>query len=91
MLAAAGLFRVLHNKYFVDEGYDRAVVRPLRQAGRGLFGVDRFVIDGLVWLVTAVPRGLAFLLQGLQRGAIQGYGLVMAIGIGLILILVLRE
>ena len=79
----------MHNKYFVDEGYGRGIVEPLRGTGRTLFGVDNVVIDGLVWLATAVPRGVAFLLQGLQRGALQGYALAMAIGIVLVLVLVL--
>ncbi len=89
LVAGPGLFRVLHHKYFVDEGYDLGIVRPLRGLGRLMFGVDRIGIDGLVWFVSAVPRGLGFCVRGLQRGAIQGYGLGMAIGIGAVLVLVL--
>ena len=80
---------VLHNKYYMDEGYDAAVVRPLRRSGQALYGVDRFFIDGLVWLVTAVPRFLGFMLRGLQQGSLQGYGLTMAGGFGILLFLAL--
>ena len=88
-LSEPGVFRVLHNKYYVDEAYDIVIVRPLRGLGNLLFGVDRIGVDGLVWLVTAIPRGLGFVVRELQRGAIQGYGLVMAFGIVLMLILAL--
>ncbi len=64
-------------------------MRPLRGLGNLLFGVDRIGVDGLVWLVTAIPRGLGFVVRELQRGAIQGYGLAMAFGIALMLILAL--
>jgi NADH-quinone oxidoreductase subunit L len=88
--AASGrMFTLLHNKYFVDEGYDAAVVRPLRTSGEFLYGVDRFFIDGLVWLVTAVPRLLGFTLRGLQHGSLQGYGVTMAGGLAILLFLAL--
>ncbi len=81
--------RVLYNKYFVDEGYDAAVVRPLRQGGRLCFGLDEYVVDGLVFLVTAVPRVLGYMMRGLQSGSMQGYGLTMAVGLAVIVVLVL--
>jgi NADH-quinone oxidoreductase subunit L len=88
-LARPGVFCLLNGKYFVDEGYDLVVVQPLRWLGRALFTVDRIVIDGVVWLVAAVPQGLGFGLRGLQRGSMQGYGLGMALGAVGVLLLVL--
>jgi len=88
--AASGrLFTILHNKYYVDEGYDRTVVQPLWKLGRFCFGVDRFFVDGLVWFVSAVPRFLGFVFRGLQQGALQGYAVVMVGGFGVLLFLVL--
>jgi NADH:ubiquinone oxidoreductase subunit 5 (subunit L)/multisubunit Na+/H+ antiporter MnhA subunit len=44
---APGLHRVLLNKYYVDEAYDRLFVRGAALGGgTALHGVDRFVIDG---------------------------------------------
>jgi NADH-quinone oxidoreductase subunit L len=83
------LFSVLQHRYYVDEGYEAAVIKPLRATADGCYGIDRFFIDGLVWLVTAVPRVLGFMLRGLQRGAMQGYGLTMMAGFGILLILAL--
>ncbi|MFQ5491407.1 MAG: hypothetical protein ACE5GE_11865, partial [Phycisphaerae bacterium] len=86
---APGVFRVLHNKYYVDEGYDKVVVRPIRKGGRFCFGIDEYVVDGLVWLVTAIPRLLAYMLRSLQTGSLQGYGLTMAAGAAVLMLLVL--
>ena len=78
--------RLLANKYYVDELYDAVFVRPLHKLGRACFGCDNNVIDGLLWLITAVPRGLGFVLRGMQQGSMQGYGVVMAIGVAVILL-----
>lgn len=82
-------YQTLWNKYFVDEAYDKALVSPARQAGRVCVGLDDFFIDGLLWIVTAIPRGLAYLLRTMQGGFLQGYGLSMAAGIAVIVVLVL--
>jgi NADH-quinone oxidoreductase subunit L len=82
-------YDLLHNKYYIDELYDEAVVNPARATGRACVGVDDYFLDGIIWVVTAIPRGVAFALRGLQRGSIQGYALTMAAGFAIILWLVL--
>ncbi len=81
--------RVLYNKYYVDEAYDAAVVKPLRKSGRICFGIDQYFVDGLVFMVTAVPRLLGAMLRSLQGGAMQSYGLTMVTGLAIIVLLVL--
>jgi NADH-quinone oxidoreductase subunit L len=44
----AGPHRVLSNKYYVDELYDATVISGTFAAGRGLWAVDRNVVDGVV-------------------------------------------
>jgi NADH-quinone oxidoreductase subunit L len=44
----AGPHRVLSNKYYVDELYDATVISGTFAAGRGLWAVDRNVVDGAV-------------------------------------------
>jgi len=83
------IHRVLYNKYYVDEAYDAGVVKPLRKGGRICFGMDQYFVDGLVFLVTAIPRLLGAVLRGLQGGAMQGYGLTMVTGLAIIVLLVL--
>jgi NADH-quinone oxidoreductase subunit L len=40
--------RVLSNKYYVDEAYDATVIRGTMSSARGLWTVDRNVVDGAV-------------------------------------------
>ncbi|OQW30269.1 MAG: NADH dehydrogenase [Nitrospira sp. SG-bin1] len=44
----AGAYRILLNKYYVDELYDRLLVEPLKRLGAGLDWFDRRIIDGIV-------------------------------------------
>ncbi len=82
-------YDLLRNKYYIDECYDALLVRPLRGLGDVCYGVDRYVINAVLWLITAVPRIAGFLLRGLQGGAMQGYALAMVIGLLVIVVAVL--
>ena len=61
----AGAHRWLSNKYYVDELYDATVISGTMASARGLWAVDRRVVDGAVngtgWLtiVTSWFSGLA--------------------------------
>jgi len=44
----AGAHRTLSNKYYVDELYDATIVSGTFASGRGLWAVDRNVVDGAV-------------------------------------------
>ncbi len=85
----AGLVRVLANKYYVDELNDSVIVRPLRFIGYLCFVFDRLIIDGLVMTVGFVPRMFGLALRPAQRGALQGYGIGMATGTAVVVLLVL--
>jgi NADH-quinone oxidoreductase subunit L len=47
-LQFSGAHRLLSNKYYVDELYDATVISGTFAAGRGLWAVDRNVVDGVV-------------------------------------------
>ncbi len=85
---ASGAYRILWNKWYVDELYEESIVQPLRQTGKVAVGIDDFFIDGLVWIVTLVPRMLGYLLRGLQTGMLQSYAVTMVGGLALIILLV---
>jgi len=44
----AGAHRTLSNKYYVDELYNATVISGTMSSGRGLWAVDRNVVDGVV-------------------------------------------
>ncbi|PTM56741.1 NADH-quinone oxidoreductase subunit L [Desmospora activa] len=84
--AAPWAHRVLLQKYGVDEAYDAAIVRPYRGLGVLLSWFDRWVIQGLVGLATAVMRGLGRLGAALQTGQFQTYVLVSVIGLVILMV-----
>jgi NADH-quinone oxidoreductase subunit L len=71
----APLHRVLLNKYYVDEIYDAAVVRPIRAGSdEGLWRrVDVGVVDGAVNGAGTAVAGGAALLRRLQTGSVRAY------------------
>ena len=87
--SAPKTYDALWSKYYVDELYQDAIVEPAHKGGRICVGLDDYLIDGLLWLVTAVPRAFAYLLRVLQAGSIQGYGLSMVVGTAALVLWVL--
>jgi NADH:ubiquinone oxidoreductase subunit 5 (subunit L)/multisubunit Na+/H+ antiporter MnhA subunit len=81
------LSRLLEAKYHVDEIYQAAIVEPLRSLGKLFFAIDRTVVDGLVWAIGFIPQLFGFSLKlTTQRGSLQGYALLMLLGIAAILL-----
>jgi len=78
----SGLYKLIYNKYFVDEIYDAAVVNPLVSGSREVLwkGVDVAVIDGAVNGVGNRARGLGGLLKLLQSGNIRSYAVWILAG-----------
>jgi NADH-quinone oxidoreductase subunit L len=58
-VAQPAVFRLLENKYFVDEIYDATVVRFNAWAARACDFLDRWIWGGMVLLVTWVTLGLS--------------------------------
>jgi NADH-quinone oxidoreductase subunit L len=81
--------QVLWRKWYVDELYEATLVEPARKAGKVCVGLDDYLIDGLLWVITAIPRGLGYVLRTMQTGAMQSYGLSMVLGIAVIVLIVL--
>jgi len=81
------LYRLLLNKYYVDELYNASVVRPLGVVSReGLWrGVDVGVIDGAVNGVGAIVDASAATLRRLQTGSIRAYASSLFMGVVLVL------
>jgi NADH-quinone oxidoreductase subunit L len=80
-------YRVLFNKYYVDELYDFMIVKPLKSTSETFLWltVDNRIVDGLVngtgKMVTLISAGL----RRIQTGYAQNYALLMALGAILLL------
>ena len=79
----SGFARVLNRKYYVDEIYDAAIVRPLVWLSRVVLwkGVDQGLVDGAAVNGTArVSRGLGWLGSRLQTGQVGVYVVLFLVG-----------
>ncbi len=75
-IAAGPLYTLLANKYYVDEIYSAAVVKPIKGISRVVLwrGVDQGVIDSsIVNGLARVVSGWGSLLRQLQSGSIRNY------------------
>jgi NADH-quinone oxidoreductase subunit L len=83
----SGPYRVLLNKYYVDELYDAAVVQPIKRVSTvGLWhGMDAGVIDGAVNGTATVIRGSSSVLRRLQSGSLRTYAASLFFGVVVIL------
>jgi NADH-quinone oxidoreductase subunit L len=76
------VYNVVKNKFYVDELYDRIIVRPFRSVSMAIFEIiDRFLID---WIIV---DGSAFVLDVLgrvarwfQNGQVQRYMVALVLG-----------
>ncbi len=74
--------RVLENKYYVDEIYDTALIRPIEAGSReGLWKIfDIGVIDGLLHSIGQAVTELGRLARYLQAGFVRAYAAIILIG-----------
>jgi NADH-quinone oxidoreductase subunit L len=83
----AGLYTLLLNKYYVDELYDAAIVRPIVVLStEGLWrGFDVRVIDAAVNGTGTIVAASAWMMRRLQNGSVRAYASSLFIGVVLIL------
>jgi NADH-quinone oxidoreductase subunit L len=78
-----GVWKVIYNKYYVDELYDRFIVQPLVRFSRGVLwhAVDQEIIDGAGVNGTAsLSRAFGWLGSRLQTGQVGVYMVLFLVG-----------
>jgi NADH-quinone oxidoreductase subunit L len=85
--SAGGVYRMLLNKYYIDELYDAVIVQPIKRTSQMLLwrGVDAGLIDGTVNAVGLVVRGWSAVLRRLQTGSVRAYAMSLFLGVVVIL------
>ena len=78
-----GVYKILWNKYFVDEAYDTVIVNPILQTSRSFLWkiADNRLIDGTVNGAARLIEIISNNIRKLQTGVAQFYALVMMLGI----------
>ncbi|MCL6506460.1 MAG: NADH-quinone oxidoreductase subunit L [Bryobacteraceae bacterium] len=81
-------YRLVYNKYFVDEIYAAAVVRPVVEGSDKLAwrGVDVAVIDGIVNGVAARAQRTGAVLRRVQSGNVRSYAAWVLFGAVLVIV-----
>jgi len=78
--------RILANKFYIDELYDRSLVGGQQLAARFLNWIDGWILGGLIIRGSAyVSVGVGELFRLFQTGSLQGYAFVFSLG-GILLI-----
>jgi NADH-quinone oxidoreductase subunit L len=80
---AKGLYRLVYNKYFVDEAYEATIVRPGYRLSESLLFriVDVSVIDGIVNGVGVAARLVGSTVRLFQTGVVRTYALIFLLGL----------
>jgi NADH-quinone oxidoreductase subunit L len=91
LMKAGGLYKLLANKYFVDEVYDATVVRPMVKTSESfLFRVfDVRIIDGIVNGLGKLTAAGSSALRVIQTGVVQQYAVLVVLGIAVVLGLII--
>ncbi len=81
------LYRLVLNKYYVDEAYDATVVQPIKIVSEEALwrGVDARVVDGAVNGAGQVVGGMSAVLRLLQNGSVKAYAASTFLGVVVIL------
>lgn len=78
----AGAYRVIFNKWYIDELYDFMFVNPCKKIGTFLWrGFDVKVVDGVVNGVGWVAKGIGSGLRYTQSGYLHNYAVAMVVGV----------
>lgn len=81
-----GIYRLLYNKYYVDEIYNAVIYQPILGMSRWMWRVfDSIIIDGTVNLVGKVTILISLLVRRIQTGYVQNYAAFLVIGTIIIL------
>lgn len=84
-----GAYRLVLNKFYIDEIYDSLVVRPVLWSARDVFwAMDRVVVDGAVNGVASQARAVGRVLRSWQTGSIRTYASWVVIGSVIIMLIV---
>jgi NADH-quinone oxidoreductase subunit L len=84
-----GAYRLVLNKFYIDEIYDSLVVRPVLWSARDVFwAMDRVIVDGAVNGVASQARAVGRVLRSWQTGSIRTYASWVVIGSVIIMLIV---
>jgi NADH-quinone oxidoreductase subunit L len=84
-------YKLLSNKYYVDEIYGAVIVKPLFAFSKYFLGwvVDTAILGGITWLLAGIANISGMILQRWQSGNLRSYAAWLAAGAAAILLFLL--
>jgi len=84
-------YKLLANKYYVDEIYNAVLVKPLFAISRYVLGwiVDTAILGGIAWMLAGIASFAGMILQRWQSGNLRSYAAWLAAAAAAILLFVL--
>ncbi len=81
------LYNLLLNKYYVDEIYEAAIVKPIQKGSEKILWkfFDVSIIDGTVNGIAKLIDKFSGTARKIQTGIVQSYAIVMLVGIAIVL------
>jgi NADH-quinone oxidoreductase subunit L len=88
--AVPPIYKLVANKYYVDEIYGALIVKPLLGISRYVLGwvVDGAILGGLAWLLAGIANFSGAILQKWQSGNLRSYAAWLAAGAAVLLVFV---
>lgn len=81
----SALYRLLYNKYYIDELYGSTVIPFTKGISRIMRFIDSYVVEGIMLMVKAIVLVFGKLCSVLQNGQMQQYGTVAIVGLAILL------
>jgi NADH-quinone oxidoreductase subunit L len=84
-------YKLLSNKYYVDEIYGAVIVKPLFAFSKYVLGwvVDTAILGGIAWLLAGIANITGMILQRWQSGNLRSYAAWLAAGAAAVLLFLL--
>ncbi|NDV69877.1 NADH-quinone oxidoreductase subunit L [Dysgonomonas sp. 25] len=75
-----GFVKLLYNKYYIDELYDKVIVKPIYALGKFFNNIIEKVLSGCVAAFAKITDTVSYPLRGLQNGRLGFYLLCFVVG-----------
>jgi NADH-quinone oxidoreductase subunit L len=82
-------YKLLLNKYYVDEIYNTAIVKPLFAFSKFVLGGVDLLLAGIAWLLAGIASLTGMILQRWQSGNLRSYAAWLAAGAAAVLLFLL--
>jgi NADH-quinone oxidoreductase subunit L len=76
------VYKLLFNKYYIDELYSKTIVQPtLKASEKIILAFDTYIIEGIVNGIPSLIGAFSRRLREIQTGMLSNYALAMALGV----------